>query len=427
MREAQVRLDEGIQGLDRDRRVPCCQRSLHNPQMDGADDALMRLGHLEERAMVQPYLPFSVGRPQLWGEAQVVQQADQSVKRLNARVRRRLGKLSSPGAARLCGALSCLRSRLQHVGEDARQQRELAGTCRIHAAYGVERCCRATRADSGPFDALDAALAQKRVEMEPDRVRMHVQPLGDLGDVHGLRRVLQYRQDRSAPSMRLSGRIRHVVEFTQLTVVVTQMEDFTMADRELDVRTLRKPDKHPTIFSTYRELTVGESFFLINDHDPKHLHDEFEVESPGSYGWEYVESGPRLFRIQITKLASTPLPRILLDTTTLGSGSDAEPGGAVWKLGISERDLDTNVINLAAGDQIDAHAGPEADVLLHILNGSGQLVTELGVVELTPGAVVWLPRRSRRQFVAGADGLRYLSVHQRRQALVLQTTRPDGA
>jgi hypothetical protein len=50
----------------------------------------------------------------------------------------------------------------------------------------------------------------------------------------------------------------------------------------------------------------------------------------------------------------------------------------------------------------------------------GQLTTELGNrVDLEPGALVWLPRRSRRQFSAGPAELRYRTVHPRREALVL--------
>ena len=50
----------------------------------------------------------------------------------------------------------------------------------------------------------------------------------------------------------------------------------------------------------------------------------------------------------------------------------------------------------------------------------GQLTTELGNrVDLEPGALVWLPRRSRRQFSAGSAELRYRTLHQRREALVL--------
>ena len=32
-----------------------------------------------------------------------------------------------------------------------------------------------------------------------------------------------------------------------------------MADNELDVRQLRRPDKHPPIFATYADLPVGGS------------------------------------------------------------------------------------------------------------------------------------------------------------------------
>jgi homogentisate 1,2-dioxygenase len=74
-----------------------------------------------------------------------------------------------------------------------------------------------------------------------------------------------------------------------------------------------------------------------------------------------------------------------------------------------------------------AHAGADLDVLLLVLDGSGQLITELGILQLHSGALVWLPRRSRRQFTAGPDGLAYLTVHQRRQSLVLGATAPGGS
>jgi uncharacterized protein (DUF2249 family)/quercetin dioxygenase-like cupin family protein len=192
----------------------------------------------------------------------------------------------------------------------------------------------------------------------------------------------------------------------------------------LDVRGLRKPDKHPAIFAAYAGLPAGGSFVLVNDHDPKHLREEFDAECPGSHYWEYLRREPRDWRIRITKLTTTALPRVLADTGVLtGPEESADASGAVWKLQVRERDLDANVIAIPAGGAIDAHAGPELDVLLHVLAGGGRLTTEQGEVELRPGALVWLPRRSRRQFTAGPDGLRYLSVHQRRQALVLGTAR----
>jgi uncharacterized protein (DUF2249 family) len=193
-----------------------------------------------------------------------------------------------------------------------------------------------------------------------------------------------------------------------------------MGDHELDVRPLRKPDKHPAIFRAYAAVAAGESLVLVNDHDPRHLHDEFEVEHPGGYAWEYLAKDPGAWRIRITKLASTPLPRILADTTAL-STSAADATGVIWKLQMRERDLDSNIIGLSPGATIDAHAGPDVDVLIHVLAGSGRLTTELDTLTLRAGSLTWLPRRSRRQFTAGPDGLRYLTVHQRRQALTLTT------
>ena len=39
----------------------------------------------------------------------------------------------------------------------------------------------------------------------------------------------------------------------------------------LDVTKIEPRFKHPTIFQTYEDLAVGESFILHNDHDPKPL------------------------------------------------------------------------------------------------------------------------------------------------------------
>lgn len=200
---------------------------------------------------------------------------------------------------------------------------------------------------------------------------------------------------------------------------------------ELDVRLVLKPQRHPLIFSRFDTLAVGQSFVLINDHDPKHLREEFERDHPGAYDWIYLPTDDRqLFRIRITRLSATGLPRIVGTTgqlfATSGASSDgtgdgvfgvADAGGAVWRLEPRERQLDANVIRIGAGDSIQAHDGPDLDVLLHVLSGSGQIDTVLGTVDLAAGALVWLPRRSRRAILAGPDGLAYLSVHPRRPAL----------
>lgn len=113
-----------------------------------------------------------------------------------------------------------------------------------------------------------------------------------------------------------------------------------------------------------------------------------------------------------------------MTNTADNAGADAEPGvpGVEWKLQVRERDLDSNIIALAPNGGIDTRTGADVDVLIHVLSGGGQLTTEQDTLELAPGAFVWLPRRSRRQFTAGPDGLRYLTVHQKRESLPLTPT-----
>ena len=107
-------------------------------------------------------------------------------------------------------------------------------------------------------------------------------------------------------------------------------------------------------------------------------------------------------------------------------GAASQATGAVWKLQTRDRDLDSNIIALPAGGAIETHTGPDLDVLIHVLAGTGELATENGVVDLCPGALVWLPRRSRRRFTAGPSGLRYLTVHQRRRSLILEPSAPKA-
>lgn len=193
-----------------------------------------------------------------------------------------------------------------------------------------------------------------------------------------------------------------------------------MAEHVLDNRSPSKG--YPQVFAAYDALPPGGAFVLVDDRDPEPLREAFEVEHPGSHTWEDLHRGPDEWRVRIRKLAATPLPRVLCDTSPGGNlPRDPDTAGAVWRLRMRDRDLDSNIIQLPAGDGIDAHTGPDLDVLLHVLDGGGTLTTELGEVPLTPGAVVWLPKRSRREFRAGPDGLRYLTVHQRRREPGLRT------
>ncbi len=74
--------------------------------------------------------------------------------------------------------------------------------------------------------------------------------------------------------------------------------------KNLDVRQIPPPQKHPTIFQTFDSLAPGQSFILINDHDPRPLYYQFAHEREGLFSWEYLEKGPELWRVQIGRVAS---------------------------------------------------------------------------------------------------------------------------
>jgi uncharacterized protein (DUF2249 family) len=58
-------------------------------------------------------------------------------------------------------------------------------------------------------------------------------------------------------------------------------------------------ERHRQIFDTYERLEPGESFVLVNDHDPKPLDCQFEAEHGGRFSWNYLQQGPALWQVQI--------------------------------------------------------------------------------------------------------------------------------
>lgn len=71
----------------------------------------------------------------------------------------------------------------------------------------------------------------------------------------------------------------------------------------LDVRKLPPAQRHERVFAHFEALSAGESFVLINDHDPKPLYYQMSAEHPGILVWEYVEKGPSTWRVRIGKRA----------------------------------------------------------------------------------------------------------------------------
>jgi len=70
-------------------------------------------------------------------------------------------------------------------------------------------------------------------------------------------------------------------------------------ETELDIRTIHPMQRHPLIFDKFEALGTGESFVLVNDHDPKPLFYQFQAERTDQFTWDYLEQGPEAWRVRI--------------------------------------------------------------------------------------------------------------------------------
>lgn len=68
-----------------------------------------------------------------------------------------------------------------------------------------------------------------------------------------------------------------------------------------DVRSFEPRFRHALIFSMFEGLAPGAAFELVNDHDPVPLREQFRALGLPNLEWQYVESGPSLWRVRIAK------------------------------------------------------------------------------------------------------------------------------
>jgi mannose-6-phosphate isomerase-like protein (cupin superfamily) len=92
--------------------------------------------------------------------------------------------------------------------------------------------------------------------------------------------------------------------------------------------------------------------------------------------------------------------------------------GPVW--GVATEDLNATLLRWGAGEGVDEHVNAERDVLIVVIEGAGTLVVDGDDVELRANVAVVVPKGSQRSVRAGDGGLRYLSVHLRREGLAIE-------
>jgi regulator of cell morphogenesis and NO signaling len=71
--------------------------------------------------------------------------------------------------------------------------------------------------------------------------------------------------------------------------------------KSINIPELEPRLKHPTVFQNFDTLQNGDSFLLINDHDPKPLFYQLIAERGNSFSWTYLEKGPEQWQVEIKK------------------------------------------------------------------------------------------------------------------------------
>jgi quercetin dioxygenase-like cupin family protein len=102
----------------------------------------------------------------------------------------------------------------------------------------------------------------------------------------------------------------------------------------------------------------------------------------------------------------------IVDLTTL------DGRGPAW--GAASEELNATLLVWRVGEGQPEHVNEACDVAIVALAGAGALIVDGAEHDLRAGTLAIVPRGARRSVVAGADGLRCLTVHRRRGGLEIQ-------
>jgi mannose-6-phosphate isomerase-like protein (cupin superfamily) len=89
--------------------------------------------------------------------------------------------------------------------------------------------------------------------------------------------------------------------------------------------------------------------------------------------------------------------------------------GPVW--GLASEELNATLLSWGAGEGVCEHVNAERDVLVVVLEGSGLVTIDGHQQMLGVHDALLIRKHTRQEIRAGAEGLRYLSVHRRREPL----------
>ena len=160
---------------------------------------------------------------------------------------------------------------------------------------------------------LSSLLSRDGLPWERVQVKMHETVLGQptriarllatpniLGGDPGRMEEYQRTAELARDHCFIGRHLRSDVAYEVGTVTV---EPGAEAKGELDVRSLPPAQRHQLIFSTLDQLEAGRAVTLVNDHDPLPLRYQLEATRGDAFTWDYLEQGPKTWKVKIERQA----------------------------------------------------------------------------------------------------------------------------
>ncbi len=149
--------------------------------------------------------------------------------------------------------------------------------------------------DGLPWERVQVRMRQ-RVEGQPLRISELLVTPEVLGGDPVRHAAYQAAANLAREQCFIGKHLRREVEYRVGQVSVQAPE---AAQDELDVRSLAPAQRHQLIFSTIDRLEAGRNLTLVNDHDPLPLRYQLEATRGNSFSWEYLEQGPKTWKVRI--------------------------------------------------------------------------------------------------------------------------------
>ncbi|WP_062133303.1 DUF2249 domain-containing protein [Demequina aestuarii] len=71
---------------------------------------------------------------------------------------------------------------------------------------------------------------------------------------------------------------------------------------DIDVRAIPREHRHARVIGQVTSLVPGEAMVIAAPHAPERLLAEIDAEVPGDFSFEYLQRGPEVWRVSISRL-----------------------------------------------------------------------------------------------------------------------------